>query len=102
MIGLEVGPDQNVLIYAGNNVGEVFIYKLENLMSAFAVQDEEAKLPKAELKLLDMILTQDKCSIRSCKLVGDQTFAVATELDKVHIFRYDELQKQQSVIEAQS
>ena len=37
MIGLEVGPDLNVLIYAGNNVGEVFIYKLENLMSAFAV-----------------------------------------------------------------
>ena len=33
-------------------------------MEAFQVNDEEAKLPKAELKLLDMILTEDPCLIR--------------------------------------
>ena len=60
-----------MLVYAGNNIGEVFIYELMNLNQAFSVQDEEAKLPKAELRLLDIILTNDKCSVRSCKLVGE-------------------------------
>ena len=48
-----------MLVYAGNNNGEVFVYQLMNLMSAFAIQDDEAKLPKAELKFLDMILTNE-------------------------------------------
>ena len=60
-----------VLVYAGNMQGEVYIYEVTNLMEAFKVDDEEAQLPKAQLNLLDMILTEEPHMIRQMTQVGE-------------------------------
>ena len=51
--------------------GEVYIYEVTNLMEAFKVDDEEAQLPKAQLNLLDMILTEEPHMIRQMTQVGE-------------------------------
>lgn len=43
-------------IYAGNNQGEVYIYKVKNMKKAFKSDPEEPRY-EANLKLVDMILT---------------------------------------------
>ena len=65
-----------------------------NVAEAFKQRDEEAQLPKAELKLLDMIITGDQFQIRAVTQVSDRIFATASENDYVRLYQYDEQQKQ--------
>jgi len=51
-------------IYAGNSQGEVYIYQVANVFDASNIQDEEAPLPEAELKLVDIVLTKEPYVVR--------------------------------------
>ena len=46
-------------------------------------------MPKAELRLIDMILTQEAYSVRQVTQVGLDTFAICTENNKVQIYKHD-------------
>lgn len=78
-------PDPVPYIYAGNSQGEVYIYKVQNLAAAFSQTDEEAPLPAPELLLVDMVLTKEPSVVRKVSKVGAQTFALATENNKIHV-----------------
>lgn len=71
LIKLEVDPENKILVYTGNMQGEVYIYQVMNVMEAFQIEDAESSLPKAELMLLDMILTGDPYSVRQMTQVGE-------------------------------
>ena len=63
MIKLEKNFEDKILVYAGNMLGEVYIYEVSNVLDAF--KDTEAFDQKGELKLLDMIITGDPFAIRA-------------------------------------
>jgi hypothetical protein len=77
------------LVYGGNKQGEVYIYCVSNLHSAFAVQDDSAKLPEATLTLVDIVLTNEPYDVRQIRKVGEKTFAVATENNKVQVYLHE-------------
>jgi hypothetical protein len=52
-----------LFIYAGNNKGDVFIYKVKKTYEAFKNDPERPNLP-AKLKLVDMIITGDEYVVR--------------------------------------
>jgi hypothetical protein len=52
-----------LLIYAGNNKGDVFIYKVKKIDEAFKNDPERPNMP-AKLKLIDMIITGDEYVVR--------------------------------------
>lgn len=67
LIGVEMDrhtKDTKPYVYAGNAQGEVYIYQVSNLDSAFSHDDEEAQLPQAQLDLVDIILTKEPCQVR--------------------------------------
>ena len=71
LIGVEIskgayagGQPFRVLVYGGNIQGEVYIYEVTNLEAAFAFADEAETLAKAELRLMDMILTNEPLAVR--------------------------------------
>ena len=46
-------------------------------------------MPKPDLRLVDMILTQESYSVREVTQVGIETFALCTENNKVQIYKHD-------------
>ena len=96
LIGVEVvrgtyaaNQAYRALVYGGNMQGEVYIYEVMNLEAAFNEQDEEAAVPAPELRLIDMILTQEAYSVRQVTQVGIETFAICSENNKVQIYKHD-------------
>ena len=77
-----------MLIYGGNILGEVYIYEVLNIGEAFSIEDDAP--PKAELKLIDMILTEEPFQIRQMKKIGDGgIFALCSEADTLQIVKHD-------------
>jgi hypothetical protein len=77
--------DPRPYIYVGNAQGECYIYQVANLDAAFHNYNEDAPLPEAELVLIDIVLTKEPFEVRQVTKVGAQTFAIATENNKVHV-----------------
>ena len=46
-------------------------------------------MPAPELRLIDMILTQEAYSVRYVTQVGIETFALCSENNKVQIYKHD-------------
>lgn len=67
----------------GNLSGEVYIYTVRNLQQAFDFRDDEKPLIEADLKLVDMILTQEPYVVRGLKNLDPFHFACCTEGNKV-------------------
>ena len=91
----------NFYLHAGNAQGEVYIYKVSNLESAFR-SDPENTLPQADLMLVDMILTEEPFVVRDIKMVSNSVFGLCTEGNKIQSWQYDEQYKQQQMFLAQS
>ena len=73
----------SLLVYGGNINGEVYIYEVTNIDAAYAGIDTAETLPKAELKLIDMVLTNEPLSVRQVTQVAPGSLAISTENNKV-------------------
>lgn len=67
----------------------MYIYEVANLDEAFAHADSVDKVAQAQLKLVDMILTNEPYAVRQVTQVGEQTFALCQENNKVQILRHN-------------
>lgn len=73
---------EQLYIYAGNTLGEVYIYTVNNMSQAFQ-SDPDRPLVKAELSLVDMVLTHENFVVRGLKQVEPTLFGACTEGNKV-------------------
>ena len=79
-------------------LGEVYLYEVANLLEAFAAY-EGAEI-KATLTLVDMMLTQEPFAIRQVAQVGENTFALCQENNKVSLMQHNPQLKAQQNLQA--
>ena len=89
-----------MLVYGGNIQGEVYIYEVTNIDEALAQADDQEKAAVAQLNLIDMILTNAPFAVRQVTQVGESTFALCQENNKVQVLRHNPQLKAQANLQA--
>ena len=68
--------------------GEIYIYTVANFDKAFKENNPEKPLPKAELKLVDMVLTGDPFVQRGFRSLAPDLFVSCSEGNKVQAWHF--------------
>ena len=86
----EGSADSKLLIYGGNIQGEVYIYEVLNINEALSMADDDStQIPEAQLRLFDMVLTDKPLMVRQVTKVGETTWALCQETNKVQILQHN-------------
>ncbi len=67
-------PGDRMIIYGGNNLGEVYIYEMTG---------------KNQVTLIDMVFMPHPCIVRNVKMVGEGIIAVTAESGELAFFKHN-------------